>query len=48
MGYREVVSHLVTRPLARAELVAALALAHRRYAKRQLTWWRQQAFDEQA
>lgn len=48
MGYREVVSHLVARPLLRAELVAALALAHRRYAKRQITWWRQQHFDEHA
>jgi len=28
------------------ELAAALALAHRRYAKRQLTWWRHTTFAE--
>jgi len=46
LGYREVVAHLVSRPLSADALAEALTLAHRRYAKRQLTWWRKTDFDE--
>lgn len=45
LGYREVVAHLLLRPLPADALADALTLAHRRYAKRQLTWWRKTAFD---
>ncbi len=46
MGYREVVAHLTVAPRTTDALVTALALAHRRYAKRQLTWWRDTLFTE--
>jgi len=46
MGYREVVAHLTVAPLPTDALANALALAHRRYAKRQLTWWRDARFTE--
>jgi len=46
MGYREVVDHLTVAPQPLAALTSALASAHRRYAKRQLTWWRDTRFDE--
>ncbi len=49
LGYREVVASLrAERPgqPASRSLAATLALAHRRYAKRQLTWWRRATFDE--
>lgn len=46
MGYREVVAHLTVRPQPGDALVTALALAHRRYSKRQLTWWRDTTFGE--
>jgi tRNA dimethylallyltransferase len=46
LGYREVVAHLGGARTSSAALAAALALAHRRYAKRQLTWWRATTFAE--
>ena len=52
LGYREVVAWLRSPalssggPAARGSLATALAAAHRRYAKRQLTWWRDAHFDE--
>jgi tRNA dimethylallyltransferase len=39
LGYREIVEHLGSR-LGRSELEARIALQTRRYAKRQLTWFR--------
>jgi tRNA dimethylallyltransferase len=39
LGYREVVHHVEGR-LAREDLTEAVARAHRRYAKRQLVWFR--------
>lgn len=46
MGYREIVAHLTGEPRGPDALATALAQAHRRYAKRQLTWWRRTRFDE--
>jgi tRNA dimethylallyltransferase len=44
LGYREVVATL-RGVLPASDLPARLATAHRRYAKRQVTWWRDAAFD---
>lgn len=47
LGYREVVAWLAAGETTPVEaLTTALAAAHRRYAKRQLTWWRDARFDE--
>lgn len=48
LGYREIVRALEDGLPARDVLVRRLATAHRRYAKRQLTWWRDVTFDERA
>lgn len=46
LGYREIVGHLAAHPRPSTDALAeALTLAHRRYAKRQLTWWRHTRFD---
>jgi tRNA dimethylallyltransferase len=52
LGYREIVAQLrrdgdaIRGAPGREALRDALARAHRRYAKRQLTWWRRVHFDE--
>jgi len=42
VGYREVVTHVVSGGIAAADLPEAIAAATRRYAKRQETWFRHQ------
>jgi tRNA dimethylallyltransferase len=48
VGYREVVTHLVTGTIAAADLPAAIAAATRKYAKRQETWFRHQLQEPEA